>query len=198
MHIYATYGKRIIDLIVVVCCLPIAIPLLLFAVFWVLICDGPPPFYVAARMGYHGRRIRMYKIRTMLPNAPDWRNADGSTFNSDDDSRLTKSGKYIRKLSLDELPQLFNVLRGDMSIVGPRPTLYRDDFKSFTDLRKKRYNIRPGITGYTQAHYRNSIGQNEKFVYDAWYVDNVSLILDIKIIFATAISCMRRKHIYKD
>lgn len=132
----------------------------------------------------------------MKVNAPDLRNPDGSTFNSEDDPRVTKIGKFMRKTSIDELPQILNVLKGDMSIVGPRPTLYSGDYSTFDEQTKKRYVVRPGITGYTQAYFRNSIGQDEKFKHDAWYVDNLSFMLDVKVIFKTFFSVVKQKDIF--
>jgi lipopolysaccharide/colanic/teichoic acid biosynthesis glycosyltransferase len=147
-------------------------------------------------MGKKGKRFTMYKLRSMKINAPDLRNPDGSTFNSENDPRVTKIGKFIRKTSIDELPQLLNVLKGDMSLVGPRPTLYSNDYSTFDKQTKKRYEVLPGITGYTQAFYRNSIGQDEKFRYDSWYVDNMNFALDVKIIFKTVASVLKQKDIF--
>lgn len=138
----------------------------------------------------------MYKFRSMRIDAPDLRNADGSTFNSEDDRRVTKIGKFIRKTSIDELPQLINVLFGDMSLIGPRPILYSDKYHSFNETIKKRLTIKPGITGYTQAYFRNSIVPEKKFEYDAWYVDNVSFQLDVKIIFKTFLLVVKRENVF--
>lgn len=158
--------------------------------------DKGPVFYNANRMGKNGKRFTMYKLRSMKINAPDLRNPDGSTYNSEDDPRVTSIGKFIRKTSIDELPQILNVLKGDMSFVGPRPTLYNNDYNNFEEQRKKRYQARPGITGYTQAYYRNSIGQEEKFKYDRWYVDNISFKLDIKVLIKTFVSVVKKENIY--
>ena len=138
----------------------------------------------------------MYKFRTMKVNAPDLRNPDGSTYNAEDDPRLTPVGRFLRKTSIDELPQLINVLIGDMSFVGPRPTLYSDKYSSYNEQTKKRFSVRPGITGYTQAYFRNSIGQEEKFMHDIWYVENLSFLLDIKVIIKTVVSVIKRENIY--
>ena len=139
----------------------------------------------------------MFKLRSMYVNSPDLRNEDGSTFNSDNDPRVTPIGKILRKTSLDEFPQFLNVLLGDMSFVGPRPTLGNKqlDYDSLEGDRKKRYSVKPGVTGYAQAYFRNSISKEEKYHYDAYYADNVSLFLDIKILFQTVISVIRHKNI---
>lgn len=133
----------------------------------------------------------------MYTNSPDLRNSDGSTFNSDMDHRVTKFGHIMRKYSVDELPQLLNVLKGDMSFVGPRPNLnsYDLNYDNLPIILKKRYSIQPGITGYSQAYYRNSISQDEKYKLDAWYADNISFSLDMKIVFKTFISVIKHKNI---
>jgi len=158
--------------------------------------DKGPVFYNAYRMGKKGRRFKMFKFRSMKVNAPDLRNPDGSTYNAENDPRLTKIGRFLRKTSIDELPQLINVLIGDMSLVGPRPTLYSDKYPSYDEHTKKRYDVRPGITGYTQAYFRNSIGQEEKFKHDVWYVENLSFLLDMKILIKTFFSVIKRENIY--
>ena len=134
----------------------------------------------------------------MRVNAPDLRNADGSTYNGADDPRVTKIGKLMRKTSLDELPQLLNVLKGDMSIVGPRGFL-TTKFKSLellSEPERKRLTVRPGITGYSQAYFRNSISMEDKIKYDCYYVDHMSFWLDIKIIVQTAVSVVKHENIY--
>jgi lipopolysaccharide/colanic/teichoic acid biosynthesis glycosyltransferase len=158
--------------------------------------DKGPVFYNAYRMGKNGKRFTMYKIRSMKVHAPELLNADGSAFNSENDPRVTKIGRFIRKTSIDELPQLINVFNGDMSIVGPRPTLYSNKYLMFDEQTKKRFNVRPGITGYTQAYFRNSISQEEKFKHDAWYVDNISFFLDVKVVLKTFLSVVKSENIY--
>lgn len=137
----------------------------------------------------------MYKFRSMKVNAPDLRNEDGSTFNSEDDPRLTRVGKFIRKTSLDETPQLLNIIKGDMSIIGPRPDLPGAIYK-YNSEQKKKLTVNPGITGYNQAYYRNSLDMNNKIINDIYYVENLSLMLDIKIIFKTIRSILSRKNIF--
>lgn len=193
---YKLIFKRIIDLFISLIFLPVLLLILLIITPIIYFTDKGPVFYIAYRMGKKGKRFTMYKLRSMKINAPDIRNPDGSAFSSEDDERVTRIGKFIRKTSIDELPQLLNVIRGDMSLVGPRPTLYIKDYNDFDEETKKRYNVRPGITGYTQAYYRNSISQNEKFKYDAWYVDNISFLLDIRVLYKTFFSVLKQKDIF--
>jgi lipopolysaccharide/colanic/teichoic acid biosynthesis glycosyltransferase len=193
---YKSLIKPVFDFV----CSLVALPLLLVSIMFVapiiFLADKGPIFYNSNRMGKNGRRFTMFKFRSMRVDAPDLRNADGSTFNSENDERVTKIGKFLRKTSIDELPQLINVLRGDMSLVGPRPILYSTKYESFNKTIKKRLSVKPGITGYAQAYFRNSIGQEKKFEYDAWYADNVSFILDIKIILRTFLLVVKRKNIF--
>ena len=128
-------------------------------------------------------------------NTPDIRNEDGSTFNSDDDPRVTKIGKILRKTSLDEFPQFLNVLLGDMSLIGPRPTVPTVDYADMDELQKKRLSVRPGVTGYVQAYYRNSISATDKLKYNCYYVDNLSFVMDMKIFFQTVKSVLLHKNI---
>ena len=133
----------------------------------------------------------------MYVNPPDLKNSDGSTFNSDNDPRVTPIGRFMRKTSLDELPQFLNILMGDMSFIGPRPKLYNTtkNLESMNDDHQKSYMIKPGITGYAQAYYRNSITQEEKYRWDAYYAEHISFVMDMKIIFQTFYSVVARKNI---
>lgn len=137
----------------------------------------------------------MYKFRSMKVNAPDLRKADGSTYNGEDDPRLTKVGKFIRKTSIDEMPQLINVIKGDMSLIGPRPDL-PEHIKEYVGNESRKLEVLPGITGYSQAYYRNSIEWKERIKHDIYYVDNVSLIMDIKILFKTVITVLKKEGVY--
>jgi len=133
----------------------------------------------------------------MKNNAPDLRNSDGSTFNAEDDPRVTKVGRVLRKLSLDELPQIFNVLKGNMSFVGPRPDL-PEHIKLYDETVKKKLNVLPGITGYNQAYFRNSIELSKRFQNDVFYVDNISFCFDMKILFKTIVSVLKKDNIYAE
>ncbi len=178
----------------------IAIPLVLLIIVImspiIYFNDKGPVFYNAPRLGMNGKKFKMLKFRSMYINSPDLRNSDGSTFNSSNDPRVTKVGKFMRKTSLDEIPQIFNVLIGQMSLVGPRPTLATKNFLDISEDERKRYTVRPGITGYSQAYYRNSISQSEKFRQDNYYVDNISFLLDAKIIIKTVASVLKHDNVF--
>ncbi|WP_311537568.1 sugar transferase [uncultured Anaerococcus sp.] len=193
--IYRKYIKRLIDLIFAILALPFV--LIICFIFGILIYieDQGDIFYIAKRRGINGSIFGMYKLRSMKMNAPDIRNEDNSTFSSSNDPRVTKIGRIMRKTSVDELPQIFNILKGDMSWIGPRPNNPSKVYENMTKIEKKRLSIRPGVTGYSQAYFRNSINQDEKLLKDVFYVDNLSLILDIKIIIQTVKSVILQKNI---
>lgn len=195
---YRKYIKRILDVVFALLALPIVCAIGLFVSIAICIEDKGSVFYKAKRRGMNGKKFDMLKFRSMKINSPDIRNKDNSTFNSKDDPRVTKVGKIIRKTSIDELPQVFNIIKGDMSWIGPRAPIPREghDWKDLSKLQKKRLTIRPGITGYTVALYRNSISKEEKLKHDCFYVDNMNLILDIKIIFWTIKTVLLRKNLY--
>ena len=195
---YRLFGKRILDIFFSLLGLPFFGLVFLAAAPLIKLSDGGPVFYNAERLGYKGRVFKMYKFRSMRVNAPDIRNADGSTFNAEDDPRVTPIGRILRKTSLDETPQILNVLKGDMSFVGPRPVL-TTHYRGYGKLgakRKKRLQVLPGITGYSQAYYRNSISQNEKIEQDCFYVEHLSLSLDIQIVLQTIRAVLRRENIF--
>ena len=176
------------------------IPVILIVIIsyiFIKIEDGGPLFYKAERTGLFGIPFKMYKLRSMKENAPDIRLEDGSTFNGDDDPRVTKFGKFARKTSVDELPQIINVLKGDMSFIGPRPDtpMYLD---KYTDEEKIILTVRPGITGYNQAINRNSVLTKEKLENDVYYVKHLSLFFDLKIIFMTINTIIMRKNINRN
>ncbi len=193
---YRLFFKRFIDIICgFIGCIGFAIAFIFVAPV-IYFTDKGPVFYNAERRGKNGKTFKMYKFRSMIVNAPDIRNTDGSTYNSNDDPRLTKIGKIMRKTSIDELPQFINVLKGDMSLIGPRPTLAKKPFSECDPKTIKRYDVRPGITGYSQAYFRNSITQEEKFMHDCYYAENLSFVMDIKIIFKTIASVIKSENIY--
>lgn len=194
---YQKYIKRFIDI-----CFGIIglIPLFFVTLFIapaIFLTDRGPICYNAERLGKKGKPFKMYKFRSMKVNAPDIRNADGSTYNGDDDPRVTKIGRFMRKTSIDELPQFLNVLKGDMSVIGPRPDPL-DDINIYTEEQKKKLDVRPGITGYNQAYFRNAISQNDKFNNDLYYSKNISFWLDLKILFKTISTVLLRKNVYND
>ncbi|MBD7938630.1 sugar transferase [Cytobacillus sp. Sa5YUA1] len=192
---YRHFFKRLLDLIITLIAFPFW--LLMFIIFAPMIYleDKGSIFYTAHRLGRNGENYKMYKFRSMKMNAPDIRNEDGSTYNSEDDPRLTMIGKFLRKTSLDETPQILNVIKGDMSLIGPRPDLPGAIF-DYNDEAKKKLEVRPGITGYSQAFFRNSISQDEKFLNDAYYVSKLSFTFDLQILVKTIISVIKRKNIY--
>lgn len=192
---YKKYVKRGLDIVFSLIAFPFVLFIIIIMAPIIFISDPGPIFYNGLRRGKDGKTFKMFKFRSMYVNVPDIRNKDGSTFNSDNDPRVTKIGKIMRKLSIDEIPQLLNVLIGDMSFVGPRPTLATKSFEDIEIQRRKRYDVRPGITGYSQAYFRNSISQEEKFKYDLYYVENVSFLLDAQIILKTIMSVLMQKNI---
>lgn len=188
--------KRGIDVVAGLCALPIIVILIPPVAMAIKIEDRGSIFYTGNRRGKNGKIFKMYKFRSMIAGAPDIRNSDNSTFNSDKDVRLTKVGRLIRKTSIDELPQILNVLKGDMSIVGPRPHMATRSYSELNDQEKKALEVRPGITGYAQALHRNSISAKEKSGLDCYYVDNLSFKLDLEIISRTFLLLLSRKGIY--
>ena len=192
---YQLAVKRVIDILVCLVALPFVLLLVIPVAILIKAEDGGPVFYSSRRIGKGFREFGMLKFRSMKVNAPDLRNADGSTFNSKEDPRVTKIGRFLRETSLDELPQFFNVLAGQMSILGPRAgdVESRDTYE---EDEKDKTLVRPGISGYTQAYYRNNLGVREKRLYDAWYAHNVTLWLDIKILFKTVGTVLKRENIY--
>lgn len=193
---YKKFFKRLIDFAVALAGTPFLGIIFIVVAPLIYFEDKGPVFYNAERRGKDGKTFKMYKFRSMKVNSPDLKSADGSTYNGDDDPRVTKIGRLLRKTSLDETPQLLNILKGDMSIIGPRPTLPTKPLSEIEPERKKRFEMRPGLTGYSQAYFRNSITQDEKFKHDIYYVENVTFIMDIKIFIQTAVSVLRRKNIY--
>lgn len=193
---YRNFFKRAIDFIVALCFLPFVVIVGILVGFFIWMDDKGSIFYLAPRRGKNGKIFKMYKFRSMKMNAPDIRNADNSTYNAPDDPRITKVGNFLRKTSIDELPQLLNVLTGDMSLIGPRPITINKPLADYDEKRRIRLEVKPGITGYSQAYFRNSITSEEKLEKDAWYARNMSFCLDCKIIIATVRSVLFRSNIY--
>lgn len=193
---YKIFFKRFLDILVSFLALPFVLLVVLILAPFIYFEDRGPVFYNAERRGRNGKNFRMFKLRSMYVNSPDLKNADGSTFNSAKDPRVTKIGRFMRKTSIDELPQILNVFLGHMSFIGPRPTLVSCPYEELPDIRKKGLQVRPGITGYSQAYFRNSITQQEKFEHDGYYVEHVGFLLDIKILLQTVKSVLKRENIY--
>ncbi|WP_038602057.1 sugar transferase [Peptoclostridium acidaminophilum] len=192
---YKGYVKRMFDFVFALILMPLILPLIVLCGFLIKLEDRGPVFYLGKRLGKDKKIFKMYKLRSMKVNAPDIRNEDGSTFNSDNDYRLTRMGKLVRKTSLDELPQLINVLIGDMSFIGPRPDLPEHiNYYEGEEIRK--LEVLPGISGYNQAYFRNSAEWKDRLKNDVYYVDNISFWLDVKILFKTIESIVFKKGIY--
>jgi len=194
--IYSRFIKRIIDFIVALILTPFVLLICIIIGPFIYFEDHGSIFYKAKRRGVKGKVFDMYKLRSMKMNAPDLRNADNSTYNSPDDPRITKIGRLIRKTSIDETPQIFNILKGDMSFIGPRPITINRPLEEYDEKRKTRLLVRPGVTGYSQAYFRNSISQEEKLQYDADYAQHVTFLGDVKIIIKTIDTVLHRKNIY--
>lgn len=175
---YKLFFKRVIDFSAAVIVLLLISPIFLILILFLAIANNGKPFFVQKRPGKNGKIFSIVKFKTMN----DRKNADGNLLS--DAERLTKIGSFVRKTSLDEIPQLINVVKGDMSLIGPRPLLVHY-LPLYSDVQKNRHNVRPGITGWAQVNGRNAISWGKKFEYDVWYVNNISLLLDIKIVLMT-------------
>ena len=191
---YKDNYKRAFDLGLSLAAMPVVGLVIVGTSVLIKLDDKGTVFYKSYRLGKNKTKFLMYKFRSMKMNAPDIRNEDGSTYNSENDNRITKVGNIIRKTSIDEIPQLINVIKGDMSIVGPRPdtpealNIYKDD-------QVRKLEVKPGITGYNQAFFRNSIPQDYKFKNDVYCVNNVSFKFDFIIIWKTILSVLKRSNI---
>ncbi|MCY8857785.1 sugar transferase [Bacillus atrophaeus] len=171
-------AKRVFDLTAAILLLCFASLIIVFAMCIIRLKIGSPVFFTQVRPGLNGKPFTLYKFRTMT----DERDKEGNLL--PDEVRLTKTGKLIRKLSIDELPQLWNVIKGDLSLVGPRPLLM-EYLPLYTNKQSRRHEVKPGITGWAQVNGRNAISWEKKFELDVWYVDHRSFFLDLKILFLT-------------
>ena len=186
---YKNFFKRFLDfwisLIVLICISPI----LLVVTVWLHFANkGAGAFFFQERPGLHGKIFKIIKFKSMT----DEKDAYGNLLPGE--QRITKVGRFVRKTSLDELPQLFNVLKGDMSLIGPRPLVPRY-LQLYSKEQMRRHEVRPGISGWAQCHGRNNITWTEKFKLDVWYVDHVSLWVDVKVIYLTIMSVLKRQGI---
>ncbi len=194
--IYRLYIKRLLDLFGAILVLPFVVLICVIAAPLIVLEDRGSIIYKANRRGLNGCVFTMYKLRSMKMNAPDIRNIDNSTYNSPNDPRITKIGRFLRRTSIDELPQVFNIIKGDMSWVGPRPITTDKPIEEYDEKRRKRLTVRPGITGYQQAYFRNSIDQETKFALDAKYAEELSFLLDVKIVLKTIQTVVMQKNVY--
>jgi lipopolysaccharide/colanic/teichoic acid biosynthesis glycosyltransferase len=184
MQVYRNFLKRFLDLIVSVVAFSLLFPLFIIVTALLYIANQGKPFFVQPRPGKNGRIFRLVKFKTMN----DKKDAAGNLL--PDADRLTAVGSFIRKTSLDEIPQLINVIKGEMSLIGPRPLLV-EYLPLYNSTQKRRHEVRPGITGWAQVNGRNAIGWKEKFELDVWYVDNMSFLLDCKIIIFTLMKVIK-------
>lgn len=186
---YKNCIKRLLDFSIVFVALLIIWPILLIITIWLHFANkGAGAFFTQERPGKGGKIFKVIKFKTMT----DEKDAEGNLL--PDEMRLTKVGKFVRSTSIDELPQLINVLKGDMSIIGPRPLLPQY-LLLYSPEQARRHEVRPGITGWAQCHGRNAISWTEKFKLDVWYVDNISFWTDVKVIFITAKKVLFREDI---
>lgn len=189
--------KRAIDILGSGIGLIVISPLLLVIAIIIKITAPGPVFFMQERLGYKGKVFKIIKFRTMVVNAEHM--GTGLKVKDDTDNRITPIGHFLRKTSIDELPQLINVLKGDMSLVGPRPPVTYHPYKGYegySDFSKRRFDMRPGMTGLAQARVRNSATWDERIVYDVEYVDNFSVLFDIRIILETVKVVLNSKNIY--
>lgn len=189
---YKVFLKRTIDFIIVLCALLLIWPvLLILALLLYVFNDGAGAFFTQERPGYKGKIFKIIKFKTMNEK----RDSDGNLL--PDVQRITKFGGWVRRLSLDELPQLINVLKGDMALIGPRPLLV-EYLPLYSKEQARRHDVRPGITGWAQCHGRNNLSWTKKFELDVWYVDHLSFMVDCEIIWTTMMKVLKRADIDND
>lgn len=190
-NFYIQIGKPFLDISLALLALIITSPILVLLMLFVWVKLGTPVFFKQQRPGWQGKPFFVLKFRTMI----DARNEAGNLL--PDEDRLPKFGRFLRSTSLDELPELINVLKGEMSLVGPRPLLMQY-LPLYTPEQMRRHDVRPGITGWAQVNGRNTLSWEEKFALDVWYMDNVSIWLDMKIIFLTIFKIFKREGINQE
>ncbi len=181
---YKVIIKPVIDFIIALFGLLLLSPLFLIITFFLFVANDGKPFFFQFRPGKNGKIFKIVKFKTMN----DKRDSAGLLLS--DSERLTKVGGFVRKTSLDEIPQLLNVLKGDMSLIGPRPLLTQY-MHLYSDYQNRRHEVKPGITGWAQVNGRNAISWDKKFEFDVWYVEHVSFILDVKILFKTVLKVIK-------
>lgn len=185
---YKTLIKTSLDFLIALLIVFLALPLMLIIIMLLFFANQGNPFFFQLRPGKNEQLFKIIKFKTMN----DKKDSDGNLLS--DAHRLTKIGNFVRKTSLDELPQLLNVLKGDMSLIGPRPLL-PEYLPLYNETQKRRHQVKPGITGWAQVNGRNAISWQQKFQYDVWYVENVSFLLDCKIVFLTIKKVFKREGI---
>lgn len=185
---YKKIIKRFLDFIIALIGLILILPLFVLVIVGLFFANDGKPFFFQIRPGKNGRLFKIIKFKTMN----DKKDSEGNLLS--DDYRLTKIGTFVRKTSLDEIPQLLNVLKGDMSLIGPRPLL-PEYLPLYNESQSRRHEVKPGITGWAQVNGRNAISWKQKFEYDVWYVENVSFLLDLKILYQTIKKVFKREGI---
>jgi lipopolysaccharide/colanic/teichoic acid biosynthesis glycosyltransferase len=187
--------KRLLDVVIAGSALVLLSPVLGGIAVMIRLAGGGPALYRSARAGANGRSFEMLKFRTMTTGAPDLRNPDGSTYSASDDSRVTPLGRWLRRTSLDELPQLLNVLNGDMSLVGPRPEL-PDQISQYTAADRRRLDVRPGITGLAQVRGRNALTWQQRRALDVEYVNSMTFSGDVVLLLRTLPSVLGGRGVF--
>ena len=189
--LYSLFTKRALDLLISFLALIISSPLILLCALAVLLDAGKPVLFRQDRLGLKGKVFSMYKFRSMVHNAE---HTGSGVYSEAGDERVTRTGRILRALSLDELPQLFNILKGDMSLIGPRPplTYHPWPIDKYTNEQLHMFDVRPGITGWAQINGRKAVEWNKRIELNCWYVDHVSFLLDCKILFITVFKVFSR------
>ena len=195
--IYRKVIKRLLGILFALIALPFVAVIAIPVSIAIKLEDGGPVFYAGKRLGKDFKEFRMIKFRSMKVNAPDIRNEDGTTFNSETDPRLTKVGAFIRKTSIDELPQVINILKGDMAWVGPRPSPL-GNMDKYPEFYLKKFTVLPGLTGYMQSTFRNTNTLQQHYEGDVYYVEHMSFLFDAKIVLMTIPTVLLRKGIYRN
>ncbi len=186
---YKNFLKRVIDFTIALVAILVLLPILVIITIWLHFANkGAGAFFTQERPGLHGKIFKIYKYKTMTDEKDEY----GQLL--PDKDRLTKIGSFIRSSSIDELPQLWNVLKGDMSFIGPRPLLVKY-LPYYTTREQLRHSVRPGITGWAQVNGRNNLEWSERLEHDAYYADHISIVFDLKIIYMTIVNVLKRKDI---
>lgn len=199
LDIYRKYIKRIIDIILSFIALVLLLPIFLLIAICIKTESKGPVFFIHKRIGKNGKKIGLYKFRSMVSNAeelikqftPEQMKEYKENFKLENDPRITKVGKFLRKTSLDELPQLLNILKGDLSIIGPRPVI-EEELEKYEENKEKFLSVTPGLTGYWAANGRSCTTYEQRMIMELYYIDNMSWKMDVKVFFKTILSVVKR------
>lgn len=198
-RLYEKYVKRVIDILISLILLIILSPLFIVIILLVKFTSRGPVFFLQKRIGRDGKTFLIFKFRTMCVGAENM--GSGLTVKSDSDSRITRIGNVLRKTSLDEIPQLVNILKGDMSLIGPRPPVTYfpyDGYSNYPGWTKKRFSVRPGVTGLAQCTVRNSVPWDKRIEIDLTYIDSINFTNDVKIFFLTFLRVIKTSNVYDE